>query len=93
MSASESSSCSGFDFSDQDQEVKWTTARRYKLPFGKYKGRPLCDMIKTKKRRDVLKYYLSWDKLRKSTNDNIVCALARYNEMKKPRKKEILIYQ
>ena len=82
MSASESSSCSGFDFSDQDQEITWTKARRYKLPFGKYKGRPLRDMIKTKKRRDVLKYYLSWDKLRKRTKDNIVCALAHYNEMK-----------
>lgn len=82
MSSYESSSSgSEQDFSD-NEGVTWEQARRFKLKFGKYSGRKLEDMIKTRKRRASLKYYIGWEKLGDYARENIRVALEHYNEMK-----------
>ena len=82
-SDSESSSGSEQDFSDVE-EVTWETAQRFKIVFGKkYKDRRLRDMIKTRKRREWLRYMLEWDKLSEITRRYFQCALAHYGEQKK----------
>ena len=81
MSSDESSSGSEQGFSG-DECVTWQQARRFKLNFGKYVGRKLEDMIKTKKRRALLRYYIGWDKLRDDALENIRVALDHYMEMK-----------
>lgn len=81
MQSDESSSGSEQDFSG-DECVTWQQARRFKLNFGKYVGRKLEDMIKTKKRRALLRYYIGWDKLRDDALENIRVALDHYNEIK-----------
>jgi hypothetical protein len=87
MSSDESSSGSEQDFSD-GEGVTWEQARRFKVRFGKYSGRKLEDMIKTKKRRALLKYYIGWDKLRDDARANIRVALDHYSEMKKNTSKD-----
>ena len=73
------------EFSESEDELKvtWTKAKHFKLAFGLYRDRRLHEMIKTKKRRNYLKYLLSWDKLRDITRKNIECALEQYEGMKK----------
>ena len=79
---SDSPSDSEQSFSD-DEQVTWEKARRFKIVFGKrYNGKRLASMIKSKKRRDYLKYILSWDKVRPDTAANIRAALDQYGEMK-----------
>ena len=39
-------------------------------------------MIKSKKRRDYLKWLLTWDKLRADTRANIEAAIEHYKELK-----------
>ena len=46
------------EFSD-DHEITWEEARIYELRFGLHKGKSLEWMILTKKRRDLLKYYVA----------------------------------
>ena len=77
----ESDSESDPEFSD-DAAVVWSDAKNYKIKFGQFKGKPLKNLIKTKKTRDVLKYYLSWDKLRDESRENIECALGHYSTLK-----------
>lgn len=75
------SSGSEQDFS-AEEDISWEQARRFKLKFGQYNGRPLGDMIKTKKRRAILKFYFGWEKLRDDARENIRVALEHYTEMK-----------
>lgn len=78
------------DESDLEQEfsgaeqgaVTWKEARRFKLAFGMYRGKTLEAMIKTKKRRDYLKYLLSWDQLKEDTQGNIQAAMEHYEDLK-----------
>ena len=83
MSSDESSSSGSEQEFSGDEGVTWEQARRFKLRFGKYSGRRLQDMIKTKKRRALLKYYIGWDKLRDDAREHIRVALDHYSEMKK----------
>ena len=83
MPFSDSGSEQEFSESEDDLQVTWTKAKTFKLAFGLYKDRRLHEMIKTKKRRNYLKYLLSWDKLRDITRKNIECALEQYEGMKK----------
>lgn len=86
---------SGSDQSDSEQgfsgpgseaeTLTWQDARRFKLAFGKYKGKRLESMIKSKKRRDYIKYLLEWDKLRDDTRANIQAAMEHYEELKAAR--------
>ncbi len=73
------SSSSEQDYSD----VEETTWERFKISFGaKYKGRYLRDMIKTRKRREWLRYMLDWDKLCDTARRYFECALSHYAEQK-----------
>ena len=81
MSSDESNSGSEQDFSDEEG-VTWEQARRFKLRFGQYSGRKLQDMIKSKKRRAILRHYMGWDKLRDDARENIRVALDHYMELK-----------
>ena len=83
MSSDESSSGSEQEFSGADEGVTWEQARRFKLRFGKYSGRRLQDMIKTKKRRALLKYYIGWDKLRDDARENIRLPLEQMKKQSK----------
>ena len=79
---SESDTCSEQDFSEDDLKLTWAKVRRYKMKFGKYKGKSLEDMIKTHKRRSILSYYLGWTELRNETRQYINYALNHYRNMK-----------
>ena len=74
---------SGSDI-DLSQEVvlTWASAKAFPVPFGRYKGKLLKNMLKSKKRRDYLRYLLKWDDLRDNTKDNITCALQHYTDTK-----------
>jgi hypothetical protein len=74
---------SGSDI-DLSQEVvlTWSSAKAFPVPFGRYKGKMLKNMLKSKKRRDYLRYLLKWDDLRDNTKDNITCALQHYTDTK-----------
>jgi hypothetical protein len=74
---------SGSDI-DLSQEVilTWSVAKVFQVPFGRYKGKLLKNMLKSKKRRDYLRYLLKWDDLRDNTKDNITCALQHYTDTK-----------
>jgi len=82
MSSDESSSGSEQEFSG-DEGVTWEQARRFNLRFGKYSGRKLEDMIKTKMRRALLISCFGWDELRDDAREKIRVALEHYSEMKK----------
>jgi hypothetical protein len=83
MSSSDSDNI--LEFSDDAQEVTWDSAKRFKLLFGKHKGRRLGTMIRKPKHRDYLKYLLGWDDIRPDTAKHISCALDYYREMKNRR--------
>ena len=91
MSSDESSSSGSEQEFSGDEGVTWEQARRFKLKFGKYSGRRLQEMIKTKKRRALLKYYIGWDKLRDDARENIRVALEHYSEMKKQVKSSVSV--
>ncbi len=69
------------EFSD-NCELTWQEAKSYQLRFGECKGRTLSSMIKTKKRRNLLKYYIGWDLLRDDARENIRVALEHYATLK-----------
>jgi hypothetical protein len=61
------------EFSDEET-VTWEQARGFVLKFGKFKGLSLEEMIKTKDRRWLLRFYLGWDKLRDDARESIRAA-------------------
>ena len=76
------------DFSDAESSgdetvINWSDARRYKLPFGKYKGKKLVQMVSKPKLREYLRYLLSWDELKPRTRANLQCAIDEYEKHKK----------
>jgi hypothetical protein len=81
-SESEASGCE-VNFSGDEEELSWEGGvQRFKIKFGRYKGKRLAQMITTKKRRNYLKYLLGWDKLRQETKGPILVALAHYDILK-----------
>lgn len=81
-SSDSDSSAAELEFSGDEAPVTWKEARKFKLAFGDYKGKRLDVMILTKKRRNLLRYYLKWDKLRSDAKVNIEAALAHYESLK-----------
>ena len=69
-----------------EEDVTWSEAKRYKMPFGKYKETWLASMIRKSSTRDCLRSLLDWDKLRSDTAANIKCALEHYKANKKKSK-------
>lgn len=70
------------EWSDGEETVEWMDAKGFKLPFGRYKERPLLDMIKTKQRRSYLRYLLEWTELKPYTRARIQCAVDYFDELK-----------
>ena len=76
------------EFSGSENEPTWEQAKNFKLRFGRYKGKRLCQLITTKKRRNYLTYLLKWDSLREDGRGNIKCVMEHYQEMKAAASKE-----
>lgn len=70
------------EFSDDEVLLTWEEASTFELPFGKYKGVSLADMIKSKQRRGYLRYLQEWDKLRPDTRASIEVSLNHYDQLK-----------
>ena len=68
-----------------DDENKTGDWRTFELRFGKYKGTPMQEMIKTQRKRGYLRYILQWDDIRPGTERAIKNALAVHNDMKRQR--------
>jgi hypothetical protein len=81
-SSDDSESGSEQDFSGSENEPTWEQAKNFKLRFGRYKGKRLDQLIKTKKRRNYLTYLLKWDSLREDGRANIKCVMEHYQELK-----------
>lgn len=70
-----------FEFSEPE-ELTWEEVSMWKLPFGKYKAKPVKTVLRTKEGRDYLRYLLSWQELRQSSRDRIDFALEFYKQAK-----------
>ena len=77
--------------SDHEQEFStdedaggtpWERVSSFELPFGIFKGLTLQQMIKTKRKRDYMKYLLTWDLLHDSTRTAILTAFEHYESLK-----------
>ena len=79
---------SEYEFSGDDSQVTWETAKRFKLRFGKLSGKRLGYAVRTAKNRDILRYYLSWSDLREESRVNIQCALDHYDQRKQQASKK-----
>jgi len=73
------------EFSDDCSEVTWNSAKRFKLVFGKNKGKRLGALVKRAKHRDYLRWLLTWDEIRPDTAANITCCLQHYDDLKSRR--------
>ncbi len=52
------------------------------MKFGTYRGGKLGEIVKIKKGRDTLRYYLGWENLRTEARVAIATVLADYEESK-----------
>ena len=77
-----SESESDFVLSEDEQAVTYEQAKRYKIRFGKYSGKRLCQLVRKSKTRDYLRYLLSWKQLRSEAKANIACVLDEYEQFK-----------
>lgn len=64
----------------------WEEIKEKKLVFGKHSGTTYADMIKSRARRDYLRYLHSWDKLHKDTAHFIMVALDHYGAQSQERR-------
>jgi hypothetical protein len=76
---------STIEFSDDQQDITWDKAKRFKIVFGKHKGKRLGALVKKAKHREYLRYLLTWSEIRPDTQANITCALEHYADAKKCR--------
>ena len=79
------------NFSDDEEvfqadSVTWKTAKKYKLIFGKHKGRQLSSLTRNKADRNYLRYLLEWEDLREEPRAHIACALEHYAQKKESRR-------
>ena len=77
-----------FEFSGDDEEITFETARRFKLRFGKYIGKTLGALVRKAKTRDYLRYLLTWQELKEETRVNIDAVLLGYQEAKEAHQKQ-----
>ena len=76
-----------FILSDEENEnLTFDQAKRYKLCFGQYKGKRLAQLIRNSKGREYLRYLLTWDKLREDGRANITVCLEEYKTFKQNKK-------
>ena len=76
-----------YEFSDDEVQVRWEVSRHWKLPFGKHRGVPLGEMIKSRDKRQYLVYLCKWENIREDTLAHIECVLKQYKEVKDSRTK------
>lgn len=70
-------------FEDSEvEEVEWSEAQHYKMPFGKYKGTTMATLVRTKEGRDYLRYMCGWKDLRSETKAIFECTLDQYRAYK-----------
>lgn len=73
---------SDIDISDTE-ELTYEEAKDWPMPFGKYKGTLLKQMIINGRRRHYLRYLLKWDDLQDGSRAKIQAALTEYESLKK----------
>ena len=73
------------EFSGDEELMTWQSAKRFKLLFGKHRGKSLGSVVRTMKGREYLRYILNWSELRPETGDQIKCVLAYYYTLKQNR--------
>lgn len=71
-----------FSDDEKDGEVTWGQARRFVMPFGKYKGTLLGDVVANKAGRGYLRYILTWPELKQNTRMQFQCAIDHYEHLK-----------
>jgi hypothetical protein len=76
---------SEMEFSGDEEPITWQSAKRFKLLFGKHRGKSLGSIVRTMKGREYLRYILNWSELRPETGDQIKCVLAYSYTLKQNR--------
>ncbi len=67
---------------DEDNKDDVSKHMNFVMKFGTYRGGKLGEIVKIKKGRDMLRYYLKWENLRNEARVSIVCVLAEYEDSK-----------
>lgn len=70
------------DYSDVEEST-WEVSQHFVLPFGKYRGKQMAQMVGSGKRRHYLRYLQKWDELMPRTRAHIECALSEYDALKR----------
>jgi hypothetical protein len=73
---------------EENENLTFDQAKRYKILFGKHKGKRLVTLIRTSKGRDYMRYLLSWAELREEARSNISKCLEEYENFKEGKKSE-----
>lgn len=69
-----------YEYSDDEQvDDLWLD---YRLKFGKFKGQPLRDVVRTKEGRNLIKYYKTWTELRPDAMSAFTACINAYEESK-----------
>ena len=76
-----------FEFSGDDEEITFETARRFRMRFGQYSGKNLGNLVRKAKTRDYLRYLLTWQELKEETRVNIDAVLLGYQQAKEAHQK------
>ena len=74
-----------FEFSGDEGEITFETARRFKIRFGQYAGKNLGILVRKATTRDYLRYLLTQQELKEETRLNIDAVLLGYQEAKEAR--------
>ena len=67
---------------DEDDKEDVSKHMNFVMKFGTYRGGKLFEIVKIKKGRDMLRYYLKWENLRNDARIAIATVLADYEESK-----------
>ena len=77
-----------FEFSGDEEEITFETARRFKMRFGQYAGKNLGILVRKAKTRAYLRYLLTWTELKEETRLNINAVLLGYQEASEAHQKQ-----
>jgi hypothetical protein len=67
---------------DEDDKDDFSKHMNFVMKFGTYRGGKLGEIVKIKKGRDALRYYLGWENLRNEARVSIATVLADYEDSK-----------
>ncbi len=72
-----------YNYSDDEDDTEDVSKHmNFVMKFGTYRGGKLGEIVKVKKGRDMLRYYLKWENLRNDARIAIATVLADYEESK-----------